>query len=62
MEKIYNQRLELKGQGKLVRPFHEESQLNDSGLSRVLALEAEIDRPELWLLLERLDKYAPLLV
>lgn len=62
METIYNKELELKGQGKPVRQLHKKSRLNDSWLSRVPDLEAEINQHGLRCLLERLGKYALYLV
>ncbi|MDV3192307.1 MAG: hypothetical protein Q8853_02540, partial [Candidatus Phytoplasma australasiaticum] len=43
MKEIYDQGLERKGQGKTIRQFHEESQLNASGLDRVPKLDAGLD-------------------
>lgn len=50
MKEIYDKGLELKGQGKPIRQFHEESRLNESRLSRVPELETGINRHRLgWL-------------
>lgn len=62
MKAICDKGLELKGSGKPVWQFHEESRLNDSKLSRVPNLEAEIDRHGLMWLSQRLAKYTPYLI
>lgn len=62
IKRIYNEGLELKGQGKPIQSFYEKPRLIDTRLSHVLGLEDTMRWHGLRWLTNKLGKYSPLMV
>lgn len=62
MDPIYNNDLQSKRQGKIIRSFYEEPQLIDTGLSHIPGIEEAMTRHELRWLTAKMDHYSPAIV